>query len=172
MKPRLVALRVGSSTPRYLDKTSDSPKLLWKVGNRKPRDGTDFKQAARKHGGYEPFHVRRSFLKEVLKARYPEKLVGSSNVNHGPLVSFSLVFANIRQFAECGRAASGVIVRGVRIHPRGVRIHVRGVSSGTLSAGRVDGFPRLNVCSDVRCLFTRRPYYLLTKVSQLSSTPS
>ena len=111
-KPVLVALGVASGNPRrYLDKKSDSPKLLWKVARRMPRDGIDFKQAARKHDGHQPLHVRRAFLKEVLKERYPQQLPGFPSVHHGALVSFSLVFANIRQFAECGRAANVLTVR-------------------------------------------------------------
>ena len=89
---------------------SDSPKLLWKVGSRKPRDGTDFKQDARKHGGYKPFHVRRAFLKEILKARYPEKLPGSSSANHGHLYpsarysgdrGFQVFFVVIHLMSSC-----------------------------------------------------------------------
>ena len=89
---------------------SDSPKLLWKVGSRKPRDGTNFKQDARKHGGYKPFHVRRAFLKEILKARYPEKLPGSSSANHGHLYpsarysgdrGFQVFFVVIHLMSSC-----------------------------------------------------------------------
>ena len=83
-KPVLVALAVAWKSPkRYLEEDSDSPKCLWKVLGRKPRKGTDFKRHGSRRGGNEPFHIRRAFLKDVVKERYRTKLSGPIVVNHG-----------------------------------------------------------------------------------------
>ena len=74
-KPVLLALSLAWKSPkRYLDKDSDSPNSLWKLGRRQPRGGSDFKRGKKNHGGNEPFYVRRDFLKAVLVERYRDKL--------------------------------------------------------------------------------------------------
>ena len=74
-KPVLLALGLAWKNPkRYLEHDSDCPKHLWKLGNRSPKHGTDYKRAANKNGGNQGFSVRRPFLKNVLIEKYRAKL--------------------------------------------------------------------------------------------------
>ena len=74
-KQVLISLELPWKNPiRYLKAESDVPKLLWKLGRRQPRDGSDFKRGSAKRGGNGPFYVRRAFLKHVLVERYRRKL--------------------------------------------------------------------------------------------------
>lgn len=64
------------SPRRYVLANSDCPAKLWTLGvdRRAPTQDTDFKQEATTRGGYGPFVVRKTFLKDVMLERCRHKL--------------------------------------------------------------------------------------------------